>query len=239
MTDIYEDLRQHFSAQVKQHQLADQPVSIRLHALPSSVAIGAPAHNDYPITKGREVMVEACFRGAKGHAFADRFEDCATNVEELLALPLTTNGKRASFIAGLNAVYRHLNLCDQTVHCRDAGPVTCARQLGPQLRNYKKVLLVGYQPRFLERLVELTRLRVVDMDPENIGRTVAGVTIESPEQTDIAVQWCDLVFATGSTIVNGSINRFLSLEKPVIFYGVTIAAAAVILNLRRYCDCGT
>jgi uncharacterized protein (DUF4213/DUF364 family) len=239
MADIYEQLRRHFSEQVKQHELMNQSISIRCKALSASEAIGNPDHNDYPISKGKEVMVEAGFHDARGHAFTDTFEVCDYSVEELLMLPLTTNRKRASFIAGLNAVYRHLNLCDQTVHCRDAGPVTCAKQLGPELKPYNKILMVGFQPRFLDRLAVLATTRVVDIDRENIGRTVAGVRIESPEQTDEAIEWCDLIFATGSTIVNGSIPRFLSGERPVIFYGVTIAAPAVILNLRRYCDCGT
>jgi uncharacterized protein (DUF4213/DUF364 family) len=55
---------------------------------------------------------------------------------------------------------------------------------------------------------------------------------------DDAIKWSDLIFATGSTIVNGTIGNFINKNKPVIFYGVTISAAAKILNLKTYCYCG-
>ena len=52
------------------------------------------------------------------------------------------------------------------------------------------------------------------------------------------MQWCDVIFATGSTLTNGTITTFLNQDKPVIFFGVTIVAAAGILNLNSYCHCG-
>ncbi len=76
------------------------------------------------------------------------------------------------------------------------------------------------------------------MDQDNISSDVFGVVVESPEMTADAIKWCDLIFANGSTIVNGTILNFLNQEKPVIFYGVTISAAANILNLKKYCHCG-
>jgi uncharacterized protein (DUF4213/DUF364 family) len=82
------------------------------------------------------------------------------------------------------------------------------------------------------------RVRVVDLDQDNIGSDVFGVVVEPPEMTAEAIKWCDLIFATGSTIVNGTITNFLNQDKPVIFYGVTISAAANILNLKKYCHCG-
>jgi hypothetical protein len=97
---------------------------------------------------------------------------------------------------------------------------------------------VGHQPRFLQTLAAATSLRVVDMDGDNIGSDVAGVRIEPPENTPGAMAWCDLVLATGSTLVNGTITAFLEQDKPVIFYGVTTAAAAEILGLDRFCHLG-
>lgn len=81
-------------------------------------------------------------------------------------------------------------------------------------------------------------VRVIDLDSDNIGANRFGKIVESSEMVDDAIQWCDLIFSTGSTIVNSTITNFLNQNKPVIFYGVTISAAANILNLKTYCYCG-
>jgi hypothetical protein len=78
----------------------------------------------------------------------------------------------------------------------------------------------------------------VDLDPDNIGRKLSGVVIEPPELTAEAITWCDSIFATGSTLVNGTITDFLNKGKSVLFYGITISAAAKILNLDTYCHRG-
>ena len=81
-------------------------------------------------------------------------------------------------------------------------------------------------------------LRVLDNDPDNIGSKKAGIVIEPQENRSDAIRWADLIFATGSTIVNGTITDFLNKEKQVLFYGVTISAAAKIFNLDKYCYSG-
>jgi hypothetical protein len=183
-------------------------------------------------------MVESVFEGARGQAFADEFEQADYHVDDLLTMELDSNRKRASFVSGLNAVYRHLNFCDSTVHCRDGEPLECACSLEDALGAANRVLLVGYQPRFFEKLASRYVLRAVDMDGDNIGSVKCGVTVEGPEKSEDAVAWCDVIFATGSTLVNGTIVDFLNRGKPVIFYGITVAAAAEILSLQRYCACG-
>ena len=235
---IYQQLKDALSNEIEKHTLSGHLLSVRCRALSAREAIGVPDHDDYPIIKGREVMVEADFLGARGQAFADEFENADYRVDDLLTMNLDSNSKRASFVSGLNAVYRHLNLCEKTIHCKDNEPKLCADNLNSVLGSAKKVFLVGYQPRFLEKLSKHHNLRVVDMDQDNIGNEVAGLTIEAPGKTPEIIDWCDLIFATGSTVVNGTIDQFLNQGKPVWFYGVTIAATATILNLNRYCDCG-
>jgi uncharacterized protein (DUF4213/DUF364 family) len=153
-------------------------------------------------------------------------------------MDLNSNKSRASFVAGLNAVYKHLKLCGQTVHCKNSEPVQCSDHLPDVMGSPKKVFLVGYQPRFLAILAKQNCVRVIDLDKENIGKNRSGVIIEPPHATNDILNWCDLVLATGSTIVNGSITHFLNQNKPVLFYGVTISAAAKILDLNKYCYCG-
>ena len=236
--NLYEELREALRKEVQRHNLSGQNISVRCKALSASEAIGNPEHDDYPIIKGKEVMVEAVFRGAKGQAFTDEFENADCTVDDLLNIKLNSNRRRSVFISGLNAVFRYLNLCQKTIHCRDTEPVECAHHLPEVIGSRKNVFLVGYQPRFLEILASKQIIRVVDMDRDNIGSDAFDVVIEPPERTHDAIKWCDLIFATGSTVVSGTITDFLIQDKPVLFYGVTISAAARILNLNSYCHCG-
>jgi hypothetical protein len=52
------------------------------------------------------------------------------------------------------------------------------------------------------------------------------------------VHECKTAFITGTTLVNDTIHPFLKLQVPTVFYGVTIAAAAKIMGLKRYCASG-
>jgi len=236
--NVYEELKANLRKEIQKHNLSGQHISIRCKALSAIEAIGKPEHDDYPIIKGKEVMVEAVFEGARGQAFTDEYENADYFIDDLLKINLNSNKKRASFISGLNAVFRYLDLCDKTIHCKDAEPLLCANNLLDAIGPRKNVLLIGYQPRFLEVLISHYNVRVVDLDENNIGSNVSGVVIEPPKMTLEAIEWSDFIFATGSSIVNGSITNFLNLNKPVLFYGVTISAAATILNLKKFCHCG-
>lgn len=236
--EIFVRLEEALQREIVKGSLQDERISIRFKALSSEEAIGDPEDRDYPIIKGRERIVEADFKGAKGQAFTDEFSNADYSIAEILAMSPDSNRKRAHFIAAINAIYKYLGLCDKTVHCRDAEPRECAQDMLQEFKAGKKVLLVGLQPRFLEFLVKDHSVRVVDLDEENIGSEKFGVVIEDSERTDDAIKWCDTVLATGSTIVNGTIDRFINAGKPCIFYGVTISAAAKILGLKTYCSKG-
>lgn len=236
--NIYEELKQYLGNLTRKHNLGTDSVFVRCSALTVEQAIGTPDRDDYPIVKGREVMVEAGFRGSKGQAFTDVYGTGDYTVSDLLSLDLTTTGNRACFVAGLNAVMRHFDLCEQTVHCKDQEPKTCAAKLKDLIPAGKRVLLVGNQPGFIAALAPLYPVRVVDLDEDTIGKHVAGVTVEPPENTAQAMAASDIVLATGSTLVNGTIEAFMDVDKEVVFFGVTIAGAAKILDLKRYCQCG-
>ncbi|MCK5542379.1 MAG: hypothetical protein KAI40_06770 [Desulfobacterales bacterium] len=236
--NIYDTLKKALEEKIIFYDLADQPIDISCKALSARQAIGTPDHDDYPIIKGKEVMVEADFLNAKGQSFTDEFENRSYRVKDLLSMDLFTNRERASFIAGLNAVYRYLDLIEKTIHCKDKEPVLCAKKLPDIIQKDSKVLLVGHQPRFLEKLASHCSVRAVDLDKENVGKEFFSVTIEPEENTKEAIKWCDMIFATGSTIVNNSISNFIDVGKPAVFYGVTISAPAKILNLTTFCEYG-
>jgi hypothetical protein len=89
----------------------------------------------------------------------------------------------------------------------------------------------------LERLSEKFEVRALDLDEDNIGEIKFGVKIENGmTETQDALEWCQLIVATGSTVVNGSITEFIT-DKPVIFFGTTIAGTASLMNLERFCAC--
>jgi len=101
-----------------------------------------------------------------------------------------------------------------------------------------RIVLIGFQPRMVESLSHHFPLRVIDMDPDNIGTRKFQIAIEGPEATEEAIRWTDLLLVTGTTLVNGTIGRFLE-SKPVIFYGTTIAGAAHLMGWDRFCAKGT
>ncbi len=238
----YQRLQDYFSNLIRREGLAEEDVLVRARPLSAEEAIGTPKDGDYPLLKGRERLMEASFRTAKGQAYADLFGNYEGSLGEIAGLKLTDNFRRAVFVSSLNAVMRFLGLIEGTVHCRDREPEECARALGEYLSGEfgepERVALVGHQPRLLEALAGRCRVRAVDLDPENIGRTRSGVTIEPPEDIGELIEWAELLLVTGTTVVNGTIELFLGLDKPVVFYGVTIAGPAEILKLHRFCARG-
>ncbi|MDP8213847.1 MAG: DUF364 domain-containing protein [Candidatus Euphemobacter frigidus] len=239
---IYEQLQNYFSELVRSHELEGEEIRVLTRPLTAEEAIGTPKDDDYPLLKGRERLMEAQFRSAKGHAYTDLFGNYEASLGEIVTFPLVNNFKRAVFIAALNAVMRSLDLVEGTIHCRNEEPEECARDLNDYLKDnfgiLERVALVGLQPRLLEALAEKYLVRAVDLDPENIGRTRGGLRIESPEDIEEIIAWTELLFVTGTTVVNGTIEQFMNRDRPVVFYGVTIAGPARILNLNRFCARG-
>jgi hypothetical protein len=62
-----------------------------------------------------------------------------------------------------------------------------------------------------------------------------GVTIGGPERFAENARWADVVFATGSTVVNGTIDAIVKDRPDTVFYGVTIAGIARLAGLRQFC----
>lgn len=236
--DLYNTLKECLRKEAVKADLLDELVSIKCKVLTAREAIGDPEHRDYPILVGKESMVEAEFIGSKGQAFADDYQNIELTIGELLKIDLDNNKNRSTFIAAYNAIFRYLGLCEKTIHCRDEEPVECASKLSEAIPLDAKVLLIGFQPRFLEYLAEKYQVRAIDLDKDNIGTEKFGVMIEPPEATDAAIEWCDYILATGSTIANGSVTRFVNTGKPTIFYGTSIAAPAISLGLTTYCQLG-
>lgn len=239
MDDFYEQLKRRVFDLWKEEGLLAERIEIRARALSTSEAIGNPEHQDFPIQKGKEKLMQATFLDAGGQAFTDMYGDYEGTLEQVLNLPMENNHQRAVFVASLNAVLRRLGRIEGSIHCRDEEPVACGKALIPYLRDRysgARIAQVGFQPRMVENLAAEYPLRVLDMDPDNIGAQKFGVTIEHADHTEDAVHWADLLLVTGTTLANGTIGPLLN-RKPIIFYGTTVAGAAHLMGWERFCPC--
>ena len=237
---MHETIRKEFLKLISDNGLEGEEVIVRAATLSTEQAIGNPEDKDYPIVKGVERLMQAEFRGSRGQAFTDRYGNFSGRLADIAAMDLKNNFRRAIFISSLNAVMRHLGLIAKTVHCKDNQPRECSHELAKYIEeNYgqPRVAMVGFQPRMVETLAKRFELRVTDMDQDNIGQEKFGLRIGGPNQTEENLNWCDIAVVTGTTIVNDTIDQFLT-DKPVIFYGVTIAGAAELQGLNRFCPFG-
>lgn len=241
--EFYTSLKERFEQVLEEYQIQNGSVDIQCRALSAQEAIGNTVRKDFPIITGKDIMIEARFQNARGQAFTDSPTAYQGTLQEILALDIVSDPHaRSLFIAVLNAVMNHLGLCCGTVHCRTEGPELCAKDMLGYLREnhaeYKKVALIGYQPALLEMLSESEfEVRVLDLNPANVGQMRYGVLVEDGKDAypDIVADDTDLILCTGSTICNGTIVDYIDLEKPVVFFGISLAGAAVLMDLKRAC----
>lgn len=239
--DFYKELTGRFAELIRENDLQNERIEVRGRILKPEEAIGAPQRKDFHLLKGKEKLIEAEFKGAKGQAFTDMPENFAGTLHEIISRPLGSNYDRAVLISSINAVCNYLGISQNNVHCKDEEPEECAKDLAAKIKEEfgsPRIAFVGYQPSMIQKLAGSFSIRVVDLDEDNIGSVKYGVKIEDGRKVTAEVLgWSDLILATGSTVANGTITEFIS-QKPVIFYGTTIAGAAALMGLRRFCARG-
>jgi len=239
-TDLLSQLRERLRTLAEENGLLGETVTVTGRALTPEEAIGKPERQDFPLIKGKEKLIQAVVRDAKGQAFTDMPGHFTGTLSEILGRPVESNFDRAVFVATMNAVTNLLGLAERTVHCKDEEPEYCAScVVGFIRRAYgdPKIALIGFQPSLLQQLAPSFTVRALDLDAERIGTEKFGVMIEDGDRdTQAVLDWCDLIFATGSTIVNGTITDFLDTKKPAVFFGTTISGAAALMGLDRYCE---
>ncbi len=236
-SSVLETLRDKMLALWEEKRLLAEPVTVRARTLTVEEAIGDPEGDDFPLQKGKERLMEAQFQGCRGQAFTDQFGDFSGTLADVAEMPLVNNFRRAVFIAAVNATTRRLGLCDRTIHCRDKEPGECAALFCRYIQDrYGEVRItqVGYQPKIIETLSRHFTMRVLDLDPDNIGTVRHGAPVEGPDKQEEALAWADLLVVTGSTVTNDTLGDFLT-HKPVVFYGTTVAGTAALLGLERFC----
>jgi hypothetical protein len=58
--------------------------------------------------------------------------------------------------------------------------------------------------------------------------------VEGADNTAQVLDWCDLALVTGTTFSNASVTS-MARDRPMVFYGVTVAGPASLLGLERFC----
>ena len=198
---------------------------------------------EYPIVRGKEVIMECRFRDSKAHVFTSMPYEGKVSLNEVVNSKLSTIPERSVFYCALNAVMRYFGLIKGTIHCRGNTPEICGRSLLQKILSFYgdiPTLLVGYQPGFVNVLAHnLSTLYITDMDPENIGKRVGNVVVLDHTLNEELIRSVDLVISTGSSLINSTFWNVLEwvtkYRKRLIVYGVTIAGVSEILKLRRHC----
>ncbi|MDD3250801.1 MAG: DUF364 domain-containing protein [Smithellaceae bacterium] len=236
---ILEQAKKKFIEAIDRPSIYDREIIITCKTLTPKEAIGNPLHDDYPVQLGKEKIIEADFMGKKGQAFSDSYFNYSGKVRDILAMNLETNARRAIFISSLNAIMAHLGMIPEAVHCKDSDLIRCADHFFEFIKSLpsktNNALLVGLQPRLLEKLTMLKNVRVCDLNHDNIGKSKYDVVIEGPEHFSKNAKWAGIIFATGSTIVNGTIDGIINTGRDTYFYGVTITGVARLLGLQQFC----
>jgi len=244
---MYEKLKNALTDLAEKNGLMESKVNITAKILTPKEAIGETERKDFPLLQGKEFLMEADFKNALGQAFTDAPSNFKGKLKKILELKLTDNSDRALFIATLNAVMRYVDAADKTIHCKNEGPELCAMEIVKTIIDKYgtdiKIGIVGFQPAIIDNFAKslnAQNITVIDLDKNNINEIKYGVLIQDGEKMkDELFKISDIILATGSTVVNGSLSDLISMaweyQKPLYLYGTTVAGAAKILNLERLC----
>ncbi|MBU1076302.1 MAG: hypothetical protein KKH98_03355 [Spirochaetes bacterium] len=243
MKSYLEEARNKFHRIISDKDLLKKEITIESRVLTPEEAIGNPERDDFPILRGKERIMEASFQGSFGHAFTNRPGNYNDTLENIIKKELKNNFHRAVLIAAMNAVMRYLKMIQGTRHCRDEEPEECAEKLISWIKEEyperEKITLIGFQPSFIEKLSGVFILKVLDLNEDNFGKKYGVDVLDGEKHYKEAINWSDLTLVTGSVFVNDTIGK-IALVRPVnelVFYGVTVAAIAELLNLKRICFC--
>ncbi|MCK4390342.1 MAG: hypothetical protein KAV83_08920 [Desulfobacterales bacterium] len=231
----------------EENGLLESEVNITAKILTAKEAIGETERKDFPLLQGKEFLIQADFKNALGQAFTDAPSNFKGKLKEILELKLTDNSDRALFIATLNAVMRYLDAANKTIHCKNKEPELCAREIVRTIIDKYgadvNIGIVGFQPAIIDNFsknLPTQNIKVTDLDKDNINKVKYEVFIwDGREMAEELFKTCDVILATGSTIVNNTLSRLIFLsekyQRPLYLYGTTIAGVSKILDLKRLC----
>lgn len=243
-----------YSLQSAMRQITDNNeallnTSVEVKTLSPNEAIGSPGIWDYPLLRGKEILLQATFRDSRGQAFTGSPTPFNGKLRNILELDLDSIENRAIFIATFNALLRDQKLIDKTVHCRNSDPEECGRDISDYLkRKYKpkSIGVAGYQPALISALIDVfgpENVNVTDLSAENLNRSFKGTTImDGLTGTEKLIAENNILLVTGSVFVNNTAEPFYNAvlnSKPVYFFGTSVTGIAHALDLPHICPFGS
>ena len=92
LMNFYEEIKEKFCKLIKGDEVWSSRINVvNVRPLTSKEAIGNPERDDFPLIKGKEVMIQADFRGSLGQAFTDMPGNYSGTLREVFEMPLTNN----------------------------------------------------------------------------------------------------------------------------------------------------
>ncbi|WVU10153.1 DUF364 domain-containing protein [Natranaerobius thermophilus JW/NM-WN-LF] len=241
------ELHKKFTQLVNKHNLNNKEIEVSARPLSIREAIGETGRDNLPLQRGHEVLIQAELGGYAGQAFTDNPGDFKGTIKDLLHQDFDDNFNRALLIASINAVTCYLGLVDGTVHCKDEDLEKCGEDVAEYIsKNHsqaRNIGIIGFQPVIIENIVNnfgSESVMVTDLNEDKIGEEYHGVEIwDGSQKTEELIKNSDLVLATGSTVVNDSLDEITAKakehKKELLLFGTTIAGPAVLLGLNRIC----
>lgn len=231
---------------LNEKQFSELQVTVTSRGLKPEEAIGHPERQDFPLLRGKEVLVQAEIDGYIGQAFTGDPVAFQGSIKQLLGmLDRERPGHRALAVAVLNALARKANQVEHTIHCLNNEPEECALQVSRQLKEKHglcNVGIIGYQPALLQHCAEkfgAQRVHLTDLNDELIGTVRYGVEIwDGMKDTQRLIECSDVLLVTGTILANGTYPDILAGigGKDFYFFGTTCAALAAINNIKRVCS---
>ncbi len=219
-------------------------ITISSRALKNEEAIGNPDRKDFPLLRGKEVLLQAEVDGSLGQAFTSDPITYRGSINNLLDLSDERPGNYALLVAALNALSCKLGIVKQTIHCINNEPEECAKKISQYIlekHGLCNIGIIGYQPAILEnctRVFEPHRISISDLNSDNIGEVKYGVRVmDGISDTKKLIEFSDVLLITGSILSNGTYKNILNeiKDKPYYFFGTTCAALANVNNISRLC----
>jgi len=241
--------REKFINIARENGLLEDHIRVTSETLSPQQAIGNPQRDDYPLLKGKEVIVEAEFRGSFGQAFTGNPRIFEGSLKDVMELPEYIKGNSAILIATLNAVMKHLGRADRVRHCKNEEPEKCAVEMAGDIQKRFgniKIGVIGYQPAILENVSKIFgagNIKCTDLNVNNIGTNRFGLEIwDGSKDTAKLIGQSDLVLATSSSLSNNTFDGILRKtrenNKKLIVFGITGAGTAALLGIERLCFYG-
>lgn len=238
-----------FQRVVTEQELLAASVSVLAKTLTHEETIGRPNRRDYPLATGKERVLQAVVAGAKAHVHVDFPCTFAGSLQDVLALPLTSNRARAIFIATVNGVLKSLNVIGDTLHCRDDEPEKCAKEMASALlEQYGKIKvgLVGVNPSIAENVVETfgpQNVNITESKFDPVERLKSGVTVwNGRSESEEFIASSDVILITDTTLVSGTFDRiWMALQDPEKQYfmcGITGSGICEFMGFNRWCPYG-